>query len=103
MPFVLDASVTASWAFPGEHSPVAVQAGELLELSKDSAVVPSLWWFEVRNILLVNEKRGRTTIARTTIFLEQIAQLSIHVDHEFNSALVMDLARSHGLTAYDAS
>lgn len=102
MPFVLDASVTASWAFPDEHSPVATRAGELLETSSDGAIVPSLWWFEIRNILLVNERRGRTTVARTTLFLEQIAQLSIRTDYDVNSQLVMDLARSHGLTSYDA-
>jgi predicted nucleic acid-binding protein len=103
MPFVLDALVTASWAFPCEQNPTADRAGQLLESSLDSAVVPSLWWFEVRNILLVNERRGRTTIARSTVFLEQVAQLAIQIDHDSNSAQIMDLARSHSLTVYDAS
>ena len=103
MPFVLDASVTASWAFPDEHHPAAIRAAEILESSSDSAVVPSLWWYEVRNMLLVNERRGRTTVARTSIFLEQIAQLSIQTEYDLNSGFLLDLARNHSLTVYDAS
>ncbi|KAA6464846.1 type II toxin-antitoxin system VapC family toxin [Acidobacteria bacterium AB60] len=103
MPFVLDASVTASWAFPDEQDPVADRAGQLLESSSDNAIVPSLWWFEVRNILLVNERRGRTNVARSAVFLEQLTQLAIQIDHETNSPQIMDLARNHRLTAYDAS
>lgn len=103
MPFVLDASVTASWAFPDEQHPTALRAAEILESSLDSAVVPALWWYEVRNMLVVNERRGRTTVARTAVFLEQIAYLSIQIEYDLSSGLVMDLARSHNLTAYDAS
>ena len=103
MPFVLDASVTASWAFPDEHHPAAIRAGDLLESSLDSAVVPALWWYEVRNVLLVNERRGRIALARTAIFLEQIAQLSIRIEHDLDSGFTLDLARSYNLTVYDAS
>lgn len=103
MPFVLDASVTASWAFPVEQHQTAVRAAELLEASLDSAVVPALWWYDVRNMLVLNERRGRIAIARTAVFLEQIAQLSIQIEYDLNPGLVMDLARSHNLTVYDAS
>jgi hypothetical protein len=27
----------------------------------DQALVPTLWWFELRNALVVNERRGRIT------------------------------------------
>jgi predicted nucleic acid-binding protein len=103
MPFVLGASVTASWAFPDERHPVALRAAELLELSLDSSVVPALWWYEVRNMLLVNERRGRIVAARTAVFLEQIAQLSIQIEYDLTSGFIVDLARSHNLTVYDAS
>jgi predicted nucleic acid-binding protein len=103
MPFVLDASVTASWAFPDELHPSAIRAGELLESSSENALVPSLWWYEVRHILLVNERRGRTTVARSTAFLEQISQLSIQIEYDLNSGLLLDLARNHNLTVYDAT
>jgi PIN domain nuclease of toxin-antitoxin system len=63
MPFVLDASVALCWAFPDEDRPQAAQT--LIRIRTDEACVPSLWWFEVRNALLVNERRGRLTEADT--------------------------------------
>ena len=51
MAFVLDASVAASWCFEDEESTVADAATE--RLPEDHAVVPALWWFEIRNILAV--------------------------------------------------
>ena len=63
MPFVLDASVAACWAFDDEDHPVAALALE--RIRADEARVPSLWWFEVRNTLIVNERRGRLTESDT--------------------------------------
>ena len=57
MAFVLDASVTACWAFRDEEHPVADFARD--HLLNEEAMVPSLWWFEIRNLLVVNERRGR--------------------------------------------
>ena len=59
MPFVLDASIAACWAFDDEDHPVAALALE--RVRTDEARVPSLWWFEVRNTLIVSERRGRLT------------------------------------------
>lgn len=55
MPFVLDASIAACWAFDDEDHPIAALA--LDRIRTDQARVPSLWWFEVRNTLIVNERR----------------------------------------------
>jgi hypothetical protein len=55
MPFVLDASIAACWAFDDEDHPVAALALE--RIRTDAARVPSLWWFELRNTLIVNERR----------------------------------------------
>ncbi len=54
-------------------------------------------------MLVVNERRGRINVAHTTIFLEQIANLPIQVDTDFDSGIIMDLARAHHLTIYDAA
>ena len=62
MPFVLDASIAACWAFDDEDHPVAALALE--RVRTDEARVPSLWWFEVRNTLIVSERRGRLTESR---------------------------------------
>ena len=41
MPFVLDASVTASWCFPDEQSTVPDVAMD--RLLDDEAIAPALW------------------------------------------------------------
>jgi predicted nucleic acid-binding protein len=103
MAFVLDASVTLTWAFPDEQNPIAQRAWQLLELTAESALVPSLWWYEVRNILVVNERRGRITPSRTAVFLGEIAALPIVTDFAQDSLAVLEIARSYRLTIYDAA
>src|SRR3954451_9186624 len=78
MAFVVDASIAASWAFPDEGHPVASEA--LNRVRTEAAQVPSLWWFEVRNTLIVNERRGRITEADTAAFLLDIGRLPIVID-----------------------
>jgi predicted nucleic acid-binding protein len=101
MAFVVDASVAASWAFQDEGHPMATTA--LLRLNVEEAQVPSLWWFEVRNTLLVNERRGRITEADATAFLQDLRRLTILFDRDPDETAVLALARRHRLTVYDAS
>jgi predicted nucleic acid-binding protein len=101
MGFVLDASVALAWAFADEEHPVAATALALLR--NDQGCVPSLWWFEVRNVLIVNERRGRLREADTALFLRKLARLPIAVDRAPEDLAVLTLARHHGLTVYDAS
>jgi predicted nucleic acid-binding protein len=101
MPFVLDASVAAFWAFEDEDHPVAALALE--RVRTDEARVPSLWWFEVRNTLIVNERRGRLTESDTAAFLRGLARLNVTVDRSPDEADVLMLARRRQLTVYDAA
>lgn len=101
MRFVLDASVTISWAMRDEDHPMADLA--FLKLRTGSAAVPGIWWYEVRNLLIVGERRERISQADSLRFMLDIAQLAIHVDHGIDSALVMELARNLRLTVYDAA
>ena len=101
MPFVLDASVTASWCFEDEEASVAEAAMD--RLPEDHAVVPALWWFEIRNILVVNERRGRIDSADSDVFLNDLARLPIRIESDSNEHLVVALAHTHRLTAYDAA
>src|SRR5664279_2864725 len=57
MPFVVDASVTACWLMPDEAHPLATKTHG--RLANDHTVVPRIWWFEIRNLLVVNKRRGR--------------------------------------------
>jgi predicted nucleic acid-binding protein len=101
MPFVIDASIAACWAFDDEDHPVAALALE--RIRGDEALVPSLWWFEVRNTLIVNERRGRLTEADVTVFLRGLARLGVTIDRTPDEAAILTLARRHRLTVYDAS
>ncbi len=64
--FVLDASVVASWCFPDEGHPHADAA--FRRMADESAVVPALFWFELRNVLLMGERRNRLSEAQTVRF-----------------------------------
>ena len=101
MPFVLDASIPACWALLDEEDPRADTA--FARMKSDEAVVPSLWWFEIRNILVVNERRRRITESDTAVFLRDLAGLRVRVDREPDESVVLRLARKHGLSVYDAS
>ena len=101
MPFVLDASVAACWAFDDEEHTVAAAALE--RIRGDEARVPALWWFEVRNTLIVNERRGRIAVADTATFLRGVSRLGVTVDRVPEESSVLALARRHRLSVYDAS
>jgi predicted nucleic acid-binding protein len=101
MPFVLDASVAACWAFEDEDHPIATAA--LDRVRRDEATVSSLWWFEVRNTLIVSERRGRIAEADTAAFLHELARLDVTIDHTPVESNVLALARKHRLTVYDAA
>lgn len=101
MAFVLDASITLCWAFADEEHPLAAAA--LDRIQQGEAQVPSLWWFEVRNSLVMNERRGRLTEAETSSFLRNLGQLAINVDRAPAEAGLLTLARQHRLTVYDAA
>ena len=79
MDFVVDASVALSWALENEGNSVSAQA--LAELLASEAWTPSLWWFELRNALVVNERRGRLSEADTALFLNSVARLPVTLDY----------------------
>jgi predicted nucleic acid-binding protein len=101
MAFVLDASVTLSWALEDTEQPVALQAQ--MRIVGEPAYVPAIWWFEVRNVLLVNERRQRVTQQDTSMFLRSLSRMQILVDREPVDQNVLMLARTHRLTIYDAA
>jgi predicted nucleic acid-binding protein len=100
MAFVLDASITACWAFDDEDHPDARLAFD--RMRAEEGVVPCLWWFEVRNILIVNERRRRITESGTASFLLNLALLRLRVDRSPDENAVLRLARAHRLSVYDA-
>ena len=101
MAFVLDASVAAAWYFPDEDADLATTAARRLVV--ETAIVPTLFWYEVRNFLVLGERRGRTVIADTTQFLARLDAMALEVDRAPSSAAALALARAHKLSVYDAA
>jgi len=101
MAFVLDASITACWAFQDEDHPDAGLAFQ--RMRAEEAIVPCLWWFEVRNILIVNERRRRISESGTAAFLLNLSRLRVQLDRLPEGDAVMRLARTHRLSVYAAA
>ena len=101
MPFVLDASIAACWCFHDEHDARADAAWDLLEIER--AVVPLQWWFEVRNVILLGERRGRVTEDYSADFLQELGRLPIDLAGLPDQIAILELARRHRLTFYDAA
>jgi predicted nucleic acid-binding protein len=101
MPFVLDASTAVSWNFPDENHLAARAAWE--RLRQDEALVPPHWWFEVRNVMLVGERRKRISENQTDYFLARLSRLHIAEAPRPDDAGIFALARRHRLTFYDAA
>ncbi|MGL5836610.1 MAG: type II toxin-antitoxin system VapC family toxin [Waterburya sp.] len=102
--FVLDCSVSISWIFSDEHSDYAETVLRLLE--DWQAIVPSIWFLEMANVLLVGERRGRITQAQTTQALLLLDALDIVVDDNTENqafSTTLTLGREQGLAAYDAA
>ena len=101
MAFVLDASIAMTWAFPDGEDTAAMAA--LQRLDAETAIVSTVWWFEVRNVLVVNERRQRISEADTASFLHLLGTLDIGIDRSPDEAALLGLCRRHQLTIYDAS
>jgi len=100
MAFVLDASVAGVWMFQDEQHP---QADIALDLLRDEpAMVPTLWWFEVRNMLVLGERRGRISETARIEFLAFLKRLPIEIALLPRDDDIFELAHRHGLTFYDA-
>lgn len=102
--FVLDGSITMVWGFDDEADDYADSI--LDRMPELQAHVPALWPLEVANVLLVGERRKRTTPADAGRFLAILAAFPIAVDDETMTrawADTMHLARAHNLSAYDAA
>lgn len=101
MAFVIDASVAAAWVLPDEEATLADIA--LDRLGDETAKVTSLFWHELRNLLLTAERSGRIGDGYADASMARLRRFPIHRPSEPDDYEVMALARSYGLTAYDAS
>ena len=101
MSFVLDASIAAAWFLPDEQHDAADRL--MADLRSASAFVPSLFWFETRNLFLVAERRGRLRTGEARLLMSQLRGFPLEDMGSVGDGTVLDLAVRHMLSAYDAS
>ena len=104
MSFVLDASATLSWLLDDERDDLAVTA--LRALRRSTAIVPSLWRWEIQNALLVAERRGRIEIELVNTLLADLDRLPIVIAEPPTNSLAggeVPFARRYDVSAYDAA
>ena len=96
--------MTMAWYFADEATAYTDAVRD--SLVTQQAVVPTLWSLEVANVLVMGERRKRSTEGQADRWLRLLSALPIAIDSEapflaFDS--ILGLARHHRLTAYDAA
>lgn len=102
---VIDPSVALAWLLEDETTPEAIAIRQELQNSAE-AWIPSHWWLEMANALLMAERRKRISSAGVTQALAMIEALPFEEDDETAEqipARTLTLARTHELTIYDAA
>lgn len=103
--FVLDASVTLSWAFEDEASPYADRV--VGSLGSKRASIPPIWTLEVTNGLLSAIRRGRIELAGAMRLIGVLDRLPLEIDRESPRTTIepriLDFGLTHNLSSYDAS
>ncbi len=104
MTLVLDASITLSWYFEDERTPVA--DGLMDRVVEQGACVPTLWRIEVANGLQACISRKRFESAVRDKALTQLTRMPITVDSDTETyawSTTLHLAERFRLTLYDAA
>jgi predicted nucleic acid-binding protein len=93
-----------AWCFEDECDGYAEAV--LDALASREALVPSIWPFEVANVVLVAERRSRLSKAEGARFIELLIALPIIVEEagsERTFGAVLACGRQFGLSSYDAA
>ena len=78
MSFVVDASTPMAWCIPDDAT--SAMRALLRQLRRSSAFAPAIWMLEMTNILVIAERRQRTTNSQTARFTRLLASLPITID-----------------------
>jgi len=99
--FVMDATIAAAWALPEDNSELTDSMLTMAQV--DGAMVPVLFWYEVRHILAAAERMKRITPADTVAFLHHLERLEIKLRDLGDGEAILRLARVHQLSVYNAA
>jgi len=98
---VIDASILAAWFLDEKPDPRVEIAFDTV--ARVETLAPSLFYYEIRNALLVSERRKRITEVMSAAFLRDLGLLPIRLESAGDEAILMTLSRKRKLTVYVAA
>ncbi|MEM9479865.1 MAG: type II toxin-antitoxin system VapC family toxin [Verrucomicrobiota bacterium] len=106
MQVVIDASYSGAWFIPDERTEEADEISLRIEKEEIEFCCPSLWDFEMMNLLLISVRRGR--VAEENLqwgigLLHSIKKTSFDASSEAAKLRLADFGQRFQLTAYDAA
>ena len=103
--WVIDSSMALAWGLPDERSPSADRFWS--HFGPDSQLwVPSLWWYEIANALVVVCRRGQLDEKNSQEILSILGRLPVTTaapPEGDELRRIQALAWKHDLSAYDAA
>lgn len=102
MAVVIDASLAAAWCFRDEEGTAQADV-TMARLSAEAGIVPGIFWHEIRNVLIVAERRGRIGPQAAERHLSRLRILPLVTDDAQDDVRTLALSRRHALSAYDAA
>jgi len=106
MDCVVDLSYTAGWFQPAQGHPDGVRLLRSHLAGQVDLICPSIWNYEVLNLLATATRRGTLTEAQADAGLELLNALETRIDdlnNDVQRKRVHRFARQFNLSAYDAA
>jgi predicted nucleic acid-binding protein len=101
--YVLDCSFCAALFIPDENSELVVQSFENIK-DHDKIYIPTLWWYEISNVLTLSVKRNRLKHYEVVNIIKLFEDYNLEIDSTFGreySERIFELSQLYHLTAYD--
>lgn len=102
MALVIDASVAVAWCLRDEEGSEQADA-VMARIHGEPAIVTDLFWHELRNILIVAERRQRVGPLEADRYLRDLRDLGLVTDGAQDDLATLALARRWNLSGYDAA
>ena len=102
MAVVIDASVAVAWRLRDETGSAGADEA-MNRVSGETGIVPGVFWHELRNVLIVAERRRRIGKEAAERHMRRLRDLQLVTDSDQDDAETLTLARRHDLSAYDAA
>jgi len=105
-PTVIDASAAAAWVLPDEATEAAESLYAHACMATSGFHAPQIWPWEMGNLLLMAQRRGRISPEAPDLALHTLAATCIQLDAQLDlhrQLQVARLAATHDLTYYDAA